>query len=426
MIQIHKIGILIIGFLLLSEISDCQFVLSGELRPRFEYRDGYKQLMNENENPALINTQRSRLNIAYKNQNISTRFSFQDVRTWGETTTKQDIPGIHLIEAWLELFFNPHLSLKIGRQVLKYDDQRLLASTNWNNISSSHDVTLLKFNLNNFHTHLGLAYNNDMEKLTESYYPVKYYKALGYLWLSKSINENLNISFIDIIDGNQKDGSDDVIYFRKTFGSNVLFNFTDIRLKTGGNFYIQKGKGKTGTELDAYFYSANVGKYITDKLDVKIGIDYYSGNDGLDTSSLVNRAFNKLYGSGHSFCGYMDYFTSVDTNTKGGGLMDIYLTTKYTFSDKFLFQPYIHYFNLANNVAIINQHDELIAIDKYLGTEVDLTIKYLFSEVTQIDFGYSFMFATKSMETIKSGNKNGLPQFAWIMITIKPEFFRKD
>ncbi|MBU8891947.1 MAG: alginate export family protein [Bacteroidales bacterium] len=422
----YKIGFLIIGFLFYSKFSNSQFVLSGEFRPRFEFRDGYKQLMNEDENPALITTQRSRLNFGYKNQKFSTKLSLQDVRIWGETSAKEDVPGVHVIEAWAELLFNRYLTLKLGRQVLKYDDQRLLAATNWNNVSSSHDVALLKFSQNNLHAHLGLAYNNDKENLVESYYPVNYYKTLSYLWLSKDINENFKISFIDIVDGNQKDTSDNVIYFRNTLGPNIMYNFTDIRLKIKGNFYIQKGKDKTGTSLNAYFYSANIEKYISDKLNGTIGIDYYSGNNGLDTNRTVNRAFNKLYGSGHSFCGYMDYFTSVDVNTKGGGLMDIYLSAKYSISEKLIFQPYLHFFNLANNVAVINQDGKPEAIDKYLGAEIDFKIKYIYSDVTQIDFGYSFMMATKSMETIKGGNMNEFPQFAWIMITLKPEFIRKE
>lgn len=100
-----------------SKFSNSQFVLSGEFRPRFEFRDGHKQLMNEDENPTLIMTQRSRLNFGYNNQKISTKLSLQDVRIWGETSSKEDVPGVHVIEAWTELLFNQYLSLKLGRQV---------------------------------------------------------------------------------------------------------------------------------------------------------------------------------------------------------------------------------------------------------------------------------------------------------------------
>ena len=65
----------------------------------------------------------------------------QDVRVWGQDvstinrTTTADNNALMLHEAWAEMLLtdttlkNKALSLKIGRQELNYDDQRLIGRT---------------------------------------------------------------------------------------------------------------------------------------------------------------------------------------------------------------------------------------------------------------------------------------------------------
>lgn len=420
---IKRVGLIIVlGIFSINGYS--QFLIDAEIRPRYEMRDGYKTLPTETSRLLNIVTQRSRLNFESKSEKLKFKLSIQDVRTWGEIADKSDIASTFLNEAWAEIELFSNTSLKLGRQALNYDDQRILASTNWNNVGTSHDLALFKIEKESFKTHIGFAYNNDKEKNFESFYPVKYYKTLNYVWLYKKFNESLEVSLIDVLDGNQKDSSDHVIYARNTIGPNVLYKMKNIGLNISGNFYYQSGKDVTGKDVQAYFYSAKIVKNFGSKLSATVGIDFYSGSDGLDTTNTTINTFNKLYGAGHKFAGSMDYFTDTYTQTKNGGLSDIFFGVKYSLNEKLYIDGYVHYLSLANNVIDPNYAGaNLRALGKNLGTEIDLSLAYSLTKEVKFNLGYSMMFATESMEVIKGGDSDKIASWAFIMITITPKLF---
>ncbi len=63
-----------------------QFKLSAELRPRTEYRHGYKTLFTEDDKAAFFTSQRNRLNANYSFEKLKFALSLQDVRVWGDVT----------------------------------------------------------------------------------------------------------------------------------------------------------------------------------------------------------------------------------------------------------------------------------------------------------------------------------------------------
>jgi len=64
-----------------------EFEISAELRPRFEFRHGYKTLSDDSIDPAVFVSQRTRLNLGYKSEKINTYFSVQNLRVWGDVPT---------------------------------------------------------------------------------------------------------------------------------------------------------------------------------------------------------------------------------------------------------------------------------------------------------------------------------------------------
>ena len=67
-----------------------------QLRPRYEYRNGFKSLMPNGEMATSFVSQRSRLNFNYKQEKLKVKLTFQNIRTWGDvaTTTQVDKNGI--------------------------------------------------------------------------------------------------------------------------------------------------------------------------------------------------------------------------------------------------------------------------------------------------------------------------------------------
>ena len=99
------------GLLIISIIGDIysqKLDISGEIRPRFEFRNGYKVPMPDGNDPASFISQRTRLNAFYGDNNFRVKLVLQDVRVWGDVPqlNKSDIYGTAVHEAWGEVIFS--------------------------------------------------------------------------------------------------------------------------------------------------------------------------------------------------------------------------------------------------------------------------------------------------------------------------------
>jgi len=80
-----------------------------------------------------------------------------------------------------------------------------------------------------------------------------------------------------------------------------------------------------------------------------------------------------------------------------------------------------HLFYSLNDVLDKNNK----VIDKYLGFEADFLINYQINKELGLEFGYSFLLPSKSMEVIKNvSNINPFQQWSYLQVTYKPEFFK--
>ena len=120
----------------------------------------------------------------------------------------------------------------------------------------------------------------------------------------------------------------------------------------------------------------------------------------------------------------MDYFY-VATGSPAGGLSDLYAKVKYEGASKrFTAALDYHYFSLAKNQKDVSGG----AIKKYLGSEFDLVANYALNKITTLEYGFSVMAATKSMEYAKGitpNTANLTATWSYLMISIKPAFLFK-
>lgn len=144
-----------------------QLTLSAQLRTRTELRDGQGSPLPKGADPAFFTSQRTRLNLGYNMYRLKFGLSIQDVRVWGQDistinrTTSPENNGVMLHEAWGEISLtdttlkNKALSLKIGRQELVYDDQRLIGNLDWLQQARRHDAAVLKYETKAWMLHAG-------------------------------------------------------------------------------------------------------------------------------------------------------------------------------------------------------------------------------------------------------------------------------
>jgi hypothetical protein len=122
-----------------------QFSLEGDFRPRAEFRRGYQRMPHEDDKPAGHISQRSRLILGFSQDRVTTRLSLQDVRVWGDQMPLTDVPSFDLHEAWIQLALTDSLFIRAGRQEIRYDNQRLFAVNDWNNVAQKHDAIVMRY-----------------------------------------------------------------------------------------------------------------------------------------------------------------------------------------------------------------------------------------------------------------------------------------
>ena len=75
-------AIIVLMLLICPMVLVAQFSMSGEFRPRAELSHGYKALAAEDQDASLITSQRTRLNLNFKNEYLQSKLVLQDVRQW--------------------------------------------------------------------------------------------------------------------------------------------------------------------------------------------------------------------------------------------------------------------------------------------------------------------------------------------------------
>ncbi|MCP4483759.1 MAG: hypothetical protein GY823_04240 [Flavobacteriaceae bacterium] len=412
--------LLILSTLFAMPLVAQEFNLSGELRPRYENRYGFASLRSDGDAAGNFISQRTRINFDFKNSKMVFKVILQNVRVWGDVSTlASNDKSIAFHEAWAEGIISDKIRLKIGRQEIAYDDQRIFGSSGWAQQARSHDALLLKITPNTNHKlDLGIAYNADNQTNIDNLYSnIAGYKAFQYAWYHGDF-KRFGLSFLFLNNGIQYINNEGLpsenikVDYSQTIGPRTTYKSDNFSIDAA--FYLQTGKSYNKS-IDSNYFGGNFNYVFSPSFNVTIGGEHFSGRD-MDESSNDIKSFKPLFGSNHKFNGLMDYFY-VGNHANNVGLNDIYLHlgfSKNNWSAKL--SP--HY--LASSAKIINNENNQ-NLDNYLGAEIDLMIGYKINNI-KIDAGYSQMFATESMETIKGGNSKLSNNWAWIMITFKPNF----
>ncbi|PKA82348.1 alginate export protein [Ulvibacter sp. MAR_2010_11] len=409
-------------FLLFAEIASikAQFLLDTELRPRFEYRHGFKSLFPNNEDPATFVSQRTRLNSEYTTEKLKFRISLQDVRVWGDVPqlNTSDNNGISLHEAWGMLQFSPEFALKIGRQEVVYDDHRIFGNVGWAQQARSHDLALIRYTKDTFKTDIGYAFNQDSEKLTGHVLTTNTYKSLFYLWMHKDW-ETISASVLFLNSGlqylDEEDPSKNETRYGNTAGTHLTYKKGKFSLSA--NAFYQFGTDIADNNLDAYLGGLEAGYTLFKETTAILGGEIISGNDLGSPNDATNNAFTPQFGTNHKFNGYMDYFY-VGNHLNNVGLIDLYARFKVPVNQKSKLDIALHNFSGAAEIST--------GTSKQLGTEIDMVYSYDFSKEITFQAGYSHLFASEGMRIIKNNFDDNTNNWAWLMVTIHPVLFSSE
>lgn len=404
--------------LITSYHAQAQFKLDAEIRPRYEYRHGFKSLYPDGVKPAQFVSQRTRLNAGYQQDNFQLYLSFQNIRVWGDVSqlNSADANGVMMHQAWAKYNFNNQFYAKLGRQEIVLDDARIFGNVAWAQQARSHDALMFGYQTENqFQIKLFAAYNQSSEAVTGNLLETpSTYKALQAIWLHKDWEKN-HLSLLFLNNGQQYVDPDSANIYETSYSQTVGGRFHGGgKFKYAVNAYYQFGKDGAKNDLNAYDIAVDLKYALTEQFSVGAGMEILSGNDEATIVDGENNAFNPFYGTNHKFNGLMDYFY-VGNHFDNVGLMDYNLKLGYSFSENSKISAAGHYF--------MSQADIGPDVDNSMGTELDLVYSYNLNAFINLQMGYSQMFAQEGLEVVKNVYDDNVNNWAWMMVTIKPTLF---
>lgn len=397
-----------------------QFTLSAEIRPRTEYRNGFKTPSNANDEAAFFTEQRSRLNFHFVDSSYTFKLSLQDVRIWGENDQifKQENGNTFLSEAWVQYNITSKMGIKAGRQIISYDNQRYMGGLEWAQQGRRHDALLLVYHNEESNTRFdfGLAYNSDddvpepayIQSPSASFYSKNNYKHMHYLWYNRKYSK-FHFSLLAMNLGFQT--NEEGVSFRQTFGT--YGKTIDSKLNIGWDFYYQLGN-QGDRNVSAYLAGLNL-TYKTSATPITLGVEFISGKDEDDTSTDIKN-FNPDFGTNHAHNGLMDYFF-VGPSNGDVGVTDIYVKTKFK-GKKSSFAIHAHQF-LTGSKQFLGTTE----MSKSMGTEFDFVYGLSLKKDVKLNMGYSFLLATDTMKELRNRSES-FNSWGWVMLTIKPTLFK--
>lgn len=469
--------IAIIMLMIWGSKANAQLLIDGEFRTRGIVDHGYFKPVLENTDAIFSVDQRTRLNVLYNNEKFSTKISIQDSRLWGgdDAITKTGAWGntnsLGLHEAWFNLKLNDQSNLKIGRQEWNYDDMRLLSYRNWLTSALSHDGLLYqkRFIDQKLDLDLGLSYNNNGTLhgfVDNSNWPSYKIKTLNFLRIKKALRPNSYVAFISTLAG-REDAFEKELRATGTHGFILKWNkgktAPDGFMATLEGYYqhgkdITKGSNGDYRNISSYMINADFGfRTMETKLEVLAGFEYISGHDYSNTDEdyqNTKHSFDMLYGGRFPyFGGYMNHFVYQDSysaGTKAGGYADPFVKIKYKLNKTNFLEAMVYSPILTTKVAAhtsINPETKKPAgkeLDEFgnpvywngnLGQYIDLVYTRKISKEIVFKTGLStaipsdiknqMVYGYKSVEQ-KQLNELGNQYFGWVMISVKPTFFKSN
>ena len=424
-----KLIIIFSGLLLFSPVfaqgndnKENEFTLGAQLRSRAEYRNGTLNPHADEADPAAFINNRSRLSMEYKRSKLSLGLSAQNVGVWGQDPQIDNNGRFMLNEAWASINPGNGFFMKLGRQSLVYDDDRILGSLDWNVSGRHHDAMKLGFENVQNKLHLILAFNQTGEGTSGTYYPMltqtvrQPYKTMQTLWYQHIADKTFNASFLLMNLGmDAGDATKSDVKYLQTLGTNLSFQPNNFQLY--GTFYFQTGKNVTRAAADksvsAYMWAINASYSVNPALKLMVASDYLSGDDGEDAGKY--KAFDPLYGTHHKFYGTMDYFYASTFMAKG--LWDNQLGISYKTSPKITLALNYHHFQTATNVSVGEKKQ------KTLGSEWDFQLTWNVMKDVTLTGGYSTMFGNDAMKAVKGGDPSKWQDWMWVSLNINPKVF---
>lgn len=384
-----------------AEFLNWQYKLSAEERMRYEYKEDFDFNESRKDNGGLI-FHRLRLNTMasltdeYLNDRAQIFIEGLDAQTGGYRIKAQanQTDDLDLHQAYVNLvkLGGSDISVKLGRQELKYGKGRLIAAPVWANRIRAFDAGVVRYEHNGFYA--DALYGQDVKYDDDKFNGSRNEEMLTGIYGGYQANkmaplfEGYYLGMIDI------KGTNDT--HRYTVGGRVQLT-PQPGLVADLEVPIQFGKAGTTTAgaktIRAWALHADITKSfeeMTWKPKLAVGYDQASGDK--DSNDSVSNTFMPLYQSTHEPYGLMDLVRWQNVCNP-----EVSLTVNPT--EKFRFTPQMDFFWLDSKSDSWYGSSGSATRTKtsgdrnyYLGSEASIRFYYDFTKNIKFESGYAHFF----------------------------------
>lgn len=366
-----------------------------------------------------------RLHIGYQRPYLEAKLCVEQAGTWGASGGG----NFSVREAWAQLTAKNGLFAKIGRQLLSYDDERIIGSDDWEMLAFKHDALKLGYEGHGHRAHLILCYNQNPANMVEghTYYEngMLPYKTMHTVWYHYDVPHvplGASVLFMNVGMQAGEKGVNAHTEWQQLLGGYV--KYAPEHWTVEGSYYRQFGNSEYGIKIDAWLASGKVSYDPAPTYGFWAGYDALSGDKyfavppkgsiGVVYHDVI-RGFNPIYGTHHKFYGAMDFFyVSTYVNGFTPGLQNAFLGGHVSPVKGLDMSLTGHYLAMGTKLA---------NMDKSLGYEIEFEATYKIMKDVSVTLGYSFMNGTETMNKLKRSSGDGVLRWGWLELDITPRLF---
>ncbi|MGY5350966.1 alginate export family protein [Wenyingzhuangia sp. IMCC45533] len=398
--------------------------VDAEYRPRTELRRGYRALPRKNDKASFSTSHRARINLDYKINNFLLHTTLQDIRVWGDTDTRDADGKAQFFEFYVQPKISENLYVRVGRQRIKYDDQRFFAENNWRQAGGQHDAVKFMYQKNNVKSDLILAYNQNRQNLFGNQHDIDwdFYRGLIANYSKIELNNQLTVTGLNFADEYTDPSTDNKKgYWKFTNGGTINYHNRNLMLSLAA--YYQWGRIESGKKHRAFYIEPKVKLNFSEKYSLTIATQVFSGdgNNNDDKSS----AFLTQYGAFHRHNGQLDYTQLTVRTNEHEGIINPYITQDYKFTNKLALNWQSHLLGAETNL-FENTDNGRKKLNKFYAWENDFKFIYRANHYTKLEMAYLFLLANdgiKALSVPQNGDTSEVAQFLYLAVTWTPKLY---
>lgn len=292
-ISLIFLGLLCLGTLLgqsdeTPTTTDSTLTLEMQVRPRTEWRDGYRLVQGDEALGNLYTTQRTRLGLMGQIGAFSAKAGFQDVREWHDGGLQGQIM---LYESWVRWQRTEQTTITAGRQRISLDNQRIIGGLDWSQYGRFFDGISAM--------HVG-SLGTTLAALTTDIHAGLHRGIFHHSWSSERYQWS-GLAF--------QQWAPNHLNARVFTGGGTLKRTGSEGWDWELEGYVQKYEGSS---VWAWYWTGGVLKHWTSENQTRIALDNLSG-------SIHGAAFAPFLGTNHKHYGWIDHFY---VGTMSDGLWD--------------------------------------------------------------------------------------------------------